>query len=179
VASVLQAAAEEFARVGKTTVYRRWPTKMQLVAEMMRCEHERQLTTPDTGSLREDLRILLRSLAEQGHSPLARAWLAELGNPDLHAITQSSRHRTESQWITVVARAMARGELPAATEPLFLIEILAGPIVVRLIRGDDPPTDAYCATVIDLVLAGARAVAPPPRGGGSRAPTSRRATRRS
>ncbi len=174
-ADVLRAAAEEFARVGyaalrmedvarladvnKTTVYRRWPTKRHLIADMMRSEHERRLAIPDTGSLREDLRVLLRSLAEQGHSPLARAWLSELGNPELRAITQSSRHRTESQWITVVARGMARGELPATTAPLFLVEILLGPIVCRLLQGDDPPTDEDCARVIDLVLAGARATA--------------------
>src|ERR1700691_2906043 len=96
VSEVLRATAEELARVGyvalrmedvaraagvnKTTVYRRWPTKMQLVTERMRREGELCGPLPDTGSLREDLCIMLRALAEHGSSPLARAWLSELGN---------------------------------------------------------------------------------------------------
>src|SRR5580658_6994043 len=73
VADVLRATAEELARVGytalrmedvaraagvnKTTVYRRWPTKVQLVTETMRREHEQRVVAPDTGSVREDLRV--------------------------------------------------------------------------------------------------------------------------
>src|SRR3984885_1261290 len=81
VAEVLRATAEELARVGyaalrmedvaraagvnKTTVYRRWPTKMRLVAEAMRHERERRSVAPDTGSLREDLRVMLTALVEE------------------------------------------------------------------------------------------------------------------
>jgi AcrR family transcriptional regulator len=176
VAEVLRATAEELTRVGytalrmedvaraagvnKTTVYRRWPTKMQLVTETMRHERERRSVAPDTGSLREDLRIMLRAFAEQGRSPLARAWLSELGNTEVQAIMRGSRHHVESQWAAVIARGMATGELPAGTSPLFLIEIVVGPVVGRLVRGDELPTDEFCDRVIDLVLAGAAAVAP-------------------
>jgi AcrR family transcriptional regulator len=175
VAEVLRATAEELARVGyvalrmedvahaagvnKTTVYRRWPTKMQLVAEAMRSEHERRTVAPNTGSLREDLRVMLRSFAEQGRSPLARAWLSELANPEVRTIMRGSRHHIESQWAAVLARGMARGELTPDTSPLFLIEIIFGPVVGRLIRGDELPTNDFCDQVIDLVLAGALALA--------------------
>ena len=175
VAEVLRATAEELARVGytalrmedvaraagvnKTTVYRRWPTKKKLVAETMRHEHERRSVAPDTGSLREDLRVMLQALAEQGRSPLARAWLSELGNTEVRAIMLASRHHVEAQWAAVIARGMARGELPPDTSPLFLIEIVVGPVVGRLVRGDELPTDEFCVQVIDLVLAGAVALA--------------------
>jgi len=175
VAEVLRATAEELARVGytalrmedvaraagvnKTTVYRRWPTKKKLVAETMRHEHERRSVAPDTGSLREDLRVMLQALAEQGRSPLARAWLSELGNTEVRAIMLASRHHVEAQWAAVIARGMARGELPPDTSPLFLIELVVGPVVGRLLRGDELPTDEFCDQVIDLVLAGAVALA--------------------
>ncbi|HEX6244732.1 MAG TPA: helix-turn-helix domain-containing protein, partial [Polyangiales bacterium] len=74
VEAVLQATAEELGRVGflalriddvaersgvnKTTIYRRWATKEELVAAMlerMTLSHE----VPDTGSLRGDLNALL------------------------------------------------------------------------------------------------------------------------
>ncbi len=173
VAEILQATADELARVGyaalrvedvaraagvnKTTVYRRWPTKMDLVAAALQQERERSLVTPDTGSVREDLRIMLRAFAERGRTPLARAWLSELGNTEVRSIMRGFRHNFESQWVAVVARGMARGELPPDTSPLFLIEIVVAPITGRLVRGEELPTDEFCAQVIDLVLAGATA----------------------
>jgi AcrR family transcriptional regulator len=173
VAEVLRATAEELARVGyaalrmeevahaagvnKTTVYRRWPTKMQLVSEAMVHERERRAVDPNTGSLREDLRIMLHAFVESGRTPLARAWLSELGNAEVRTIMRGSRHFFESQWTTVIARGMARGELPADTSPLFLTEVLVAPVVGRLVRGEELPTDEFCAGVIELVLIGAGA----------------------
>jgi hypothetical protein len=69
------------------------------------------------------------------------------------------RHHFESQWAAVIARGMARGELPADISPLFLIEIVVSPITGRLVRGEELPTEDFCTHVIDLVLAGAAAVA--------------------
>jgi len=174
VAEVLRATADELARVGyaalrvedvaraakvnKTTVYRRWPTKMELVTETLQRERERCIVTPDTGSVREDLRAMLRAFVEQGRTPLARAWMSEVGNTEVRAIMQGFRHHFESQWVAVVARGMARGELPADTSPLLLIEVVVAPITGRLIRGEELPTDDFCAEVVDLVLAGVRAL---------------------
>jgi AcrR family transcriptional regulator len=174
VAEVLRATADELARVGyaalrvedvaraarvnKTTVYRRWPTKMQLVTETLQRERERCIVTPDTGSLRDDLRIMLHAFVEEGRTPLARAWLSELGNTEVRTIMRGFRHHFESQWARVIARGMARGELSADTSPLFLIEIVVSPITGRLVRGEELPTDEFCADVIDLVLAGAAAL---------------------
>jgi AcrR family transcriptional regulator len=179
VAEVLRATAEELARVGyaalrvedvaraarvnKTTVYRRWPTKMQLVTETLQRERERCIVIPDTGSVREDLRVMLRAFVEQGRTPLARAWLSELGNTEVRTIMEGFRHNFESQWVTVIARGMARGELPAETSPLFLVEVVVAPITGRLVRGEELPTDDFCGQVVDLVLAGARALEVPPR----------------
>jgi AcrR family transcriptional regulator len=176
VAEVLRATAEELSHVGytalrmdevarvagvnKTTVYRRWPTKMQLVTDALRLEHERRSVTPDTGSVREDLRIMLHAFAEQGRTPLACAWLSELGNAEVRAIGHGLRHKIESEWAAVIARGMARGELPPETSPLFLVEVVVAPVVGRLVRGEEPPTDEFCSQVIDLVLTGMAAIAP-------------------
>src|SRR6185437_8842867 len=76
VRSVLEAAVAEIARVGyvalrvddvasragvnKTTIYRRWPTKPELVTAALRTIVGDQPETPDTGALRSDLIVLLR-----------------------------------------------------------------------------------------------------------------------
>ena len=175
VAEVFRVTAEELVRVGysalrmedvaraagvnKTTVYRRWPTKMQLVTETLRLEGERRNVAPDTGSVRGDLLVMLKAFAEEGRTPLACAWLSEIGNPEVKAIGNGFRHDFESRWATVIARGMARGELPAGTSPLFLTEILVSPVLGRVARGEEVPTDAFCAEIVDLVLAGARTLA--------------------
>jgi AcrR family transcriptional regulator len=176
VAEVLRATADELARVGysalrmedvahaagvnKTTVYRRWPTKMQLVTETLRQVRERCVTPVNTGSVREDLRLMLREFVEEGRTPFARAWLSELGNAEVQMIMRGFRHQFESEWTAVIARGMARGELPADISPLLLVEFVISPVMWRLVRGEEPPTEEFCAQLIDLVVAGAVALAP-------------------
>jgi AcrR family transcriptional regulator len=148
----------QVAGVNKTTVYRRWPTKMQLVSDALALDRERTHVVPNTGSLREDLRQLLKALVVQVDRPLACAWLAEIGNAEVRAIMQSHRYYYEAEWSVIVARGVARGELPANVSPLFLLELLVSPVVARVTRGEQLPTEAFCDQVIDMVLAGARAI---------------------
>ncbi|MCX4096405.1 TetR/AcrR family transcriptional regulator [Nocardia sp. alder85J] len=51
------------ARTGKTSVYRRWPTRADLVLDALRHRPVRAVRLPDTGDLREDLLTWLRRLA--------------------------------------------------------------------------------------------------------------------
>jgi AcrR family transcriptional regulator len=175
VADVLDATAAELARVGyaalrmedvarsagvnKTTVYRRWPTKRELVTDMLKRERDRRLPPPNSGSVREDLRLMLSSFVEQGSKPLARVWASELVNPEVQAIIHGFRHECEAEWATIIARGMARGQLPAETSPLLLVELVLGPVVGRLIRGEEKPTDEFCCQIIDHVLAGTQSLA--------------------
>ena len=48
--------------VAKTTIYRHWPTRGDLLAATMACFNECP-ATPDTGSLRTDVEHLLKELA--------------------------------------------------------------------------------------------------------------------
>lgn len=50
------------AQVNKTTVYRRWPTKAALVADLLTSFTQRNVATPDTGSLQGDLEKLLADI---------------------------------------------------------------------------------------------------------------------
>ena len=52
------------AGVGKATIYRRWPTREQLLLAVTTADLP-DVPTPDTGDLREDLRLVFTQLAEQ------------------------------------------------------------------------------------------------------------------
>jgi len=177
VAEVLRATAEELGRVGyvalrvedvaqhagvnKTTIYRRWPTKADLVSAVLRESGTGGEEAPDTGSVREDLLALLRRFAKNGRRPLVRVMMAELAHPEVQALANGLRHKFEADWVKAVARGMARGELPPTTSPLLVTEVITATVVGRVMRGEGPPDAQFCETVVDLVLAGAAGVARP------------------
>src|SRR2546428_9132727 len=50
------------ARVGKASLYLRWPNKVSLVSEALRHRAAVAPPVPDTGTLRNDMRTFLRAL---------------------------------------------------------------------------------------------------------------------
>src|SRR3978361_1317186 len=110
VSDVLTATAEELSRVGyaalrvedvaarsgvnKTTIYRRWPTKPELVGAALRSVWETP-EVPDTGSLRSDFVASLSKSATFAMSPIGRGLTrviqVERAHPELEPIARSLR----------------------------------------------------------------------------------------
>jgi AcrR family transcriptional regulator len=175
VSEVLRATAEELSRVGygalrvedvaarsgvnKTTIYRRWPTKPELVAAALRNVKELP-DVPDTGSLRSDLLESLRSTVAFATSPIGRGLVnmmqTERAHPEVEPIAKALREEHRKTRDKMVARAVARGELPAMTNPRLIADVVSAAILSRLISYGEPVDDAFIGSVIDLVLAGAR-----------------------
>src|SRR4051812_28120293 len=61
------------AGVNKTTIYRRWPTKVDLLGAALFSLRDEDPEPPDTGSLREDLVGVLRQLVTRIETPRHRA----------------------------------------------------------------------------------------------------------
>ena len=108
---VIEAAREELARVGyralriedvaarakvnKTTIYRRWPTKVELVQETLKTMFDHQEPLPNTGSLRSDLVCVAGEMfkffsSANGHV-LVRMMMTEGTEKDLRRIVDSLR----------------------------------------------------------------------------------------
>ncbi len=153
------------AGVHKTTVYRRWPSKAELVADTMRERSTKRVEVPDTGTLAGDLRAL------------ARAVVANIGSDDGFAITRNLLAATitsnavaddmpkfwsERLQLTgdIVERAIARGELPDDVDANVLIETLIGPLYVRLLLTGEPLSEEVADQVARIVTAGAAAMRP-------------------
>jgi AcrR family transcriptional regulator len=64
------------AGVGKTTIYRWWPSKSAVVLDSLRVHFDASIGFPDTGSVIEDLRRQLRSLIRLLRGPAGAAVLA-------------------------------------------------------------------------------------------------------
>lgn len=179
---VLDAALDEMARVGyaalsfdsvaalagvsRTTVYRRWPTKADLVRAAVLAQMEIEPPAPDTGSIRRDLLELLTQTfchSTPRDVALLRGVMAAATDPDVAALTRFARARREERYFTIVDRAIKRGELPPGTPPRLVIEPLMAVTYFRLcVFGETTPRERF-EPLVDLILAGARAVAAPPR----------------
>jgi AcrR family transcriptional regulator len=108
------------ARAGKASLYLRWPNKVALVAEAIQHHAAVVPDVPDTGSLREDMRAFLRALL-RSKTAAQRAVAAVTGeiasNPELaKAWRQGVAGTLLACTRTIVERAIARGELPAASD---------------------------------------------------------------
>jgi len=117
------------ARVGKASVYLRWPNKVALVAEAIHHRSAVAPDVPDTGSLREDMHTFLRALL-RSKSSAQRAIAAVTGeiasNPELaKAWRQGVAGTLLACTREIVDRAIARGELPAAPDDALVDRIVA------------------------------------------------------
>ncbi len=150
------------AGVNKTSIYRRWPTKAELVSDALKAAMQLADQAPDTGTLRGDLVELARTVANFIQSPvgkvIVRIMLAEGGNPDLRALAQTSYGQANSvgPW-AVIKRAIERDEMSADADPSMLLFTLAGAIMHRLLVERAQVDQAYLERLINLVLAGAAA----------------------
>jgi AcrR family transcriptional regulator len=124
------------ARVNKTTVYRRWPTRAALVRAALLTIAGDDIRAADTGSLRGDLvqighQIVGIATSPQGQSVI-RMILAEGPESELRAIAQSLRESYEPLRRIVVGNALARGEVSTMEQGLLLLELLDAAIHFRL-----------------------------------------------
>ncbi|CCH34240.1 TetR/AcrR family transcriptional regulator [Actinosynnema sp. NPDC047251] len=131
------------AGVSRPTLYRRWPTKLHLVAHVV--ANRVPLADPDTGSTREDLLVLANALVS-GLSWVVLAVHAEARRvPGLLDGFLAGRHALVDG---VVRRGIARGELRPDTDPELVRDLLFGPLVYHWLATDRPRS---AETVFDAV----------------------------
>ena len=151
---------EEVARraaASKPTLYRRWPTRQDMVIAALKAAPSGVADTPvDTGSLRQDLLILCRRLAGTLRTTdvaLTAALLqAGLKDPELCQDMESSMGFTGARLpLTVLQNAIERGELPSGASPFVFEEVTGAVLVLRAMNGL-PLDDSYLQQLIDTVL---------------------------
>ena len=150
------------AGVGKATLYRRYGSKQDLVAEAIR--HLNQpIDRPDTGSVRADILAVVRSVlagAERvGFASFVPRLLAEsAGDREMHAIFYANLVAPRRAVMgEVLRRGVARGELRADLDVELAIDLLTGPWVYRLLIAGGDASAVYAldpSGLLDLILAG-------------------------
>jgi AcrR family transcriptional regulator len=147
------------AGVNKTTIYRRWPTKAELVTATLQ-GRLRGRPAIDTGSVRGDLRASLLAVvdlspADQG---LLRVVQLERTDPHVDALARRLRAEIHRARVAMVERGIARGELPRGVDADLVVDMISAP-VQRALLFNEPVTARQIDRVLDLALAGAAACA--------------------
>ncbi|XYH97124.1 TetR/AcrR family transcriptional regulator [Sorangium sp. So ce1128] len=146
------------AGVNKTTVYRRWPTKEELVRAALLSVTDEKIIPPNTGSLREDLLAFGRAIIEIQTSPVGQSlfhvFLAEGPDSELMAIARSLRAVQEAGVRAIVEGAVARGELAPRADPMLPCELLAAYLKHKMIADRASVEEAQLARVVDVILLG-------------------------
>jgi AcrR family transcriptional regulator len=150
------------AGVHKTTVYRRWQSRERLVADAVTELAGTRVPFPDSDDISADLRTLARSLVRFLASPVGRAvtavMLSDAGR--IPEVADAQRRRFEERYRQaepVIARAIARGELPPGTDPAEVVRNVLAPIYLRVLVSGEPITESAADAAANAALAAARA----------------------
>lgn len=161
------------AGVAKTTLYRRWPGKSELVVDAVAVLFD-ELELPDRGSLQADVEGVVLSFARLLARPETKTSL-------MAVVAESTRDaalrrrlgtsvvaRQKRLVLEGRARALARGELPPDPDPQsaerqvdLVFDVIAGAVVHRaLVSGEE--VDAAWASAFSRLLLGGLGQAPAP-----------------
>jgi AcrR family transcriptional regulator len=146
------------AGVGKSTIYRWWKSKGELVIEALADVLEAQPLRA-TGDTRTDLMAIVnQAIALYSDETGARTIIAGLvgdihHDPDLAtALRASFIHPRRAGNREVITAAIERGDLPADTDIELLIDTLVAPISYRALITDDPIPPSIATALVDRIL---------------------------
>lgn len=148
------------AGVGKTTIYRRWASKTDLVIDALDTLRA-EVPLVDTGDLRSDLIAVLQSGWQQSPSYLETLTLKMVGelktNPEIfQAFVARMVVPRSQQFAGMIERAKARGEIRADVAPEFVVDLIAGPILFHTLFTSlvAPTPEDFPTRVVDAILDG-------------------------
>jgi AcrR family transcriptional regulator len=145
-------------RVGRarTSIYRRWPSKRNLVAYAVVSEMGDD-PAPDTGGIRGDLEAAVGTLLKAFAGPLGQALaglVADMAqDTDLAAtIRREVLAARRGSMREALERARKRGEARAGLDVELVLDMLTGPFYYRALFGHAPITRDTTRQVVSYIL---------------------------
>jgi len=148
------------AKAGKATLYRRWPSKADLVLDAVACLKGPALDPallPDTGTLRGDLVALIQppNLRDADRKTRIMSGIVSLVSQDPGFAEAARRALVEPRIQAnriLLERAVARGEISAELDLDLIARISPSMVVYRTLMLGEPIDRAFLERVIDRVV---------------------------
>ena len=145
------------AGVGKTTIYRRYPGRLDLLVAAAERLAEEKGAIPDTGTLRGDLVALvdayLRMLTDTRAGRAIPAMVAATArNPDVATAYRAFIAQRRRESAAPFARATRRGEIAADADVGLALDLLLAPLFYRTFVSRDTVNRSYTEALVDAVL---------------------------
>jgi len=143
------------AGVSKATIYRRWPSKEALVLDAF-AHAIKPFDSVDTGSLRGDLDVYLGELRHRLQSGLTSDVLPDLISASVRDV---GLRRSLDEWVhhrrqpllTILGRAVQRGELASDTDIDVLIDAIVGAFMYRRLLSHAAVDDDFVGRLLRVV----------------------------
>lgn len=153
------AAVAARAGVAKSTLYRRWPGKADLVVDAM-AELFSHLEVADRGSILQDALATVGQYVELLQLPETQAaLLALVAEADRDGslrekvrgqVIDPQRRLVDEAW----ERACTRGEVEGETDIDLVFDMISGTLVHRILIKGEPVDEAYLTRLVTVLLTG-------------------------
>jgi AcrR family transcriptional regulator len=152
------------AGVGKTTIYRRWDSKEELMLDAAR-SLQAEFPIVDTGNLRDDMIHLLKLVWDMisSNSLLDKLYVRIIGesraNRDLYQLFYERQLGPRLQiFRQMIERAQACGEIRKDLDPFMVLDLFTGPLVSHILLSEQfasaPHPDDFPEQMVDAILQG-------------------------
>lgn len=150
------------AGVAKSTIYRHWTDKLDLIADAFETFHEQAVPDIQGASPRDRVQLLVRHVAQiVVHSTFSACIPALIEGAQRDPRVREFHHRYSADrrqgLVDVIAEGVAAGEFPAGLDPELATLALLGPIFYRRLMSGEPFDPGRAGELVDMVLG----VAPP------------------
>lgn len=155
------------AGVAKTTLYRRWASKNELVVDTVAAVFDEHLELPDLGDLQADIEAVVLQFAGLLELPEIRTALMAVVAESTRDEELRKRIRTEivdrQKRLVLLGRSRAqdRGDLPRDTDPVLaartadmIFDMVAGAVVHRALVSGEPVDEEWTRGFTTMLIHG-------------------------
>lgn len=160
------------AQAGKSTIYRHWRDKLDLIADAFESAHEHMVPSIATGTATERITLLVRHVAEvAAHSTFSRCIPALIEGAqhdhrlrEFHLDYSARRRRSLTE---LISEGIGSGEFAASTDPELAVQAILGAVFYGRLMSAEPFDPTRARELVEAVLRPRREGSPragyPPR----------------
>ncbi len=161
------------AGVAKTTVYRRWPGKDELIMDAL-VLMKGEVPVPPGGTFRDDLRFMIHAMREQWWSGRHGRLMQRLAADGIEHPAHYNEFRTrllaprQARMFAILQRGVDEGAIAPDVDLTWALQLITSPVVAAGLGHQGPISpeqiDFIVDTVLDGLAAGATRSTSAPRG---------------